>query len=52
MKFTFFLKWGTEFLVTFVGGGGGGGGTVHFYESQSNSRSPTGGKNDTSLKWG
>ena len=32
------LKEGTEILVTFLGG------TVHFYESQSNSRSPPGGK--------
>ena len=40
-----FLKGETEVLVTFVGEGG----TVHFYKSQSNSRSPMVVKNDTSL---
>ena len=34
----FFLKGGTENLVTFLGG------TENFYESQSNSRSPPDGK--------
>ena len=40
MKISSFLKGGTEILVTLVGEWG----TVHFYESQSNSRSPSGGK--------
>ena len=40
MKFSSFLKGETEVLVTFVGVWG----TVHFYESQSNSKSPPGGK--------
>ena len=39
MKISSSLKGGTEIFVTFIGG------TVHFYESQSNSRSlPAGGK--------
>ena len=47
MKFSFILKEGAENLVTFVGEGG----TVHFYESQSNSRSsPLVVKKYTSLK--
>ena len=45
MKFSSFLKRGTEILVTFaLGGGGGGGVDSSFYESQSNSRIPPGGK--------
>ena len=46
MKFSSFLQKGTEILVAFVGAGGG---TVHFYQSQSNSRSPLVVKNYTSL---